>query len=328
MKVVITGAAGQIAYSLIFQVSKGGMLGATTPVDLCLLDIPPAEEALKGVVMEIEDCAFPLVNSVTATTDYKTAFSGADIALLVGARPRGPGMERADLLKANAQIFQGQGKAIDQYASKDIKVVVVGNPANTNAAILAANAPSIPKENITALTRLDHNRAKAQIAKRVGVPTADVKGVIIWGNHSSTQYPDVHHGFVGTKEKTILKAVNDDAWLQGDFIKTVQKRGAAVIAARKLSSAASAAKAIVDHIRDWLLGTPENEYVSMAVPSDGSYGIAPGVVYSFPVTCSNGTYKIVQGLEVNAFSRKLMDVTDEELRSEFKTAMDFLKNGA
>jgi len=328
-RVLITGAAGQIAYSLVFMVARGDMLGPNQPVILHLLDIPAAQEGLNGVVMELEDCALPLLSGIVATTDVKTAFSDVDFALMVGAMPRREGMERADLLKANAAIFKVQGKALNDYASRNVKVVVVGNPANTNALLAQISAPSLPKENFSALTRLDHNRAKAQIANRLKVGVSQVKNVAIWGNHSSTQYPDITSGVVVDFPKqgersSVADAIKDQAWLQGDFIKTVQQRGAAVIKLRKLSSAASAAKAIVDHMRDWVLGTPEGEYVSMGVYSEGSYGIQAGLIYSFPVSCKDGKYTIIQGLPVDDFSRKLMKATEEELVQEKDTAVQFL----
>jgi len=328
-RVLITGAAGQIAYSLCFNVAKGLMLGPNQPIILHLLDIPVAMDALKGVVMEIEDCAFPLVRGVVATSDLKEAFSGVEIALFVGAMPRKPGMERKDLLKANASIFKEQGKALDQWASKDVRSCVVGNPANTNALILMTNAPSIPRENFTALTRLDHNRARSMIANRLGVSIGQVKNIVIWGNHSSTQYPDIAHASVVDYPKpgqvtSVRDAVKDDAWLNGEFIKAVQQRGAAVLAARKLSSAASAAKAITDHVNNWMTGTEAGEWVSLAVPSDGSYGIKPGVIYSYPVKCQNGKFEIIQALPVSEFSRKLMDATDAELREEADQSKEFM----
>jgi malate dehydrogenase len=305
------------------------MLGANQPIILHLLDIPVAMDALKGVVMEIEDCAFPLVRGVVATADLKEAFTGVDVALFVGAMPRKPGMERKDLLKANASIFKEQGKALDQYASKDVHCCVVGNPANTNCLILMTNAPSIPKENFTALTRLDHNRARSMIANRLKVSIDQVKNIIIWGNHSSTQYPDISHATVvdypsAGKVTSVKDAVNDEAWLHGEFIKSVQQRGAAVLAARKLSSAASAAKAITDHVNNWILGTEAGEWVSLAVPSDGSYGIKAGVIYSYPVKCQRGKYEIVQALPVSDFSRKLMNDTDAELRDEAEQSKEFM----
>jgi len=328
-RVLITGAAGQIGYSLVFAVARGDLLGPNQPVILHLLDIPQAQEGLNGVVLEIEDCSLPLVAGIVATTDVKEAFTDVDIALLVGSMPRREGMERSDLLKANAAIFKVQGKALSDYSSKDVKVVVVGNPANTNALLAQLSAANIPKENFSALTRLDHNRAKAAIAYRLKVNVAQVHNVIIWGNHSATQYPDVSHAYVtdypNKGDKTpVTAAIKDDAWLQGEFIKLVQQRGAAVIKLRKLSSAASAAKAIVDHARDWVLGTPEGEFVSMAVYSDGSYGIKEGLIYSFPVTSKNGKYTIVKDLPISDFSRNLLKVTEDELVSEKETAVQFL----
>jgi len=319
-RVLITGAAGQIAYSLIFLVARGELLGPNREVILHLLDVPFCKEALSGVEMEIVDCAFPLLKGFVATTDVKEAFTGIDYALLVGAFPRKEGMERKELLEKNAGIFKEQGAALDKYASKNVKVVVVGNPANTNALLAQLSAPSIPKENFSALTRLDHNRAKAQIAIRAKVTPAQVHNVVIWGNHSSTQYPDVSNGFVlsaSGEKKSVKEAVGDDSYLQGEFITTVQQRGAAVIKARKLSSAASAAKAIVDHMRDWIVGTPEGEYVSMGVTSDGNpYGVPEGLIYSFPVTTKNGTWTIVKDLSIDSFSRSKLEATANELVEE------------
>lgn len=323
-RVVVTGAAGQIAYSLLPMIASGQMLGRDQPVILHLLEIEPALVALNGVVMELEDCAFPLLRDVVPTSDPAVAFRDVDIAILVGAFPRKEGMERKDLLEKNIGIFKVQGKAINDHAKRDVKVVVVGNPANTNCLIAKHYAPSIPAENFSALTRLDHNRAKAQVAKRAGVPVQDVHNVIIWGNHSSTQYPDVNHGHIGQQRQKIRDAIRDDTYLNTDFISTVQKRGGAIIAARKLSSAASAANAVVDHINNWVLGTPEGEIISMAVPSDGSYGIPEGVIYSYPVTCKNGKYTIVQGLSIDEFSREKMTLTDRELREERDMAMSLL----
>jgi len=324
VKVVVTGAAGNIAYSILFGIGRGALLGPNQPIDLMLLDIPPMEGKVKGVIMELKDCAFPIFSKITGTSDYAVAFKDAEIALLIGAKPRGPGMVRADLLKANAKIFEGQGKAIDKYASKNIKVCVVGNPANTNALITATFAPSIPKENFTALTRLDQNRAKGQLADKLNVQVSQLKNVIIWGNHSKTQYPDVHHAYVNDFPQkglsTSVRASSCGVYLDGDFIKTVQQRGKAIIDARGASSAASAANAALEHVRDWFLGTQPGEWVNMAVPSDGSYGIPKGIVYSFPVTCSAGNYKIVQGLPISHDSRKLMDATADELLSERKAA--------
>jgi len=325
-RVLVTGAAGQIGYSLVFKIANGDMFGADQPVILHLLDIAPCAQVLEGVVMELDDGAYPLLQGIVATTDVNEAFTNVDYAVLVGAFPRREGMERKDLLEKNCSIFKQQGGVIKTVASKNIKVLVVGNPANTNALIAQATAEGIPKSNFTALTRLDHNRARNQIAKRAGVPVERVHNVVIWGNHSSTQYPDVSYGYIqdGDKKTPVREVVNDDSWLQGDFISTVQKRGAAVIGARKLSSAGSAAQAICDHMRDWVLGTAEGEYVSMAVPSDGSYGVPENLIYSFPVTCSNGNYTIVQNLEVSEFSRKMLDATAAELVEERETAFQFL----
>jgi malate dehydrogenase len=321
VKVAITGAAGQIAYSLIFRVASGSMLGPDQPVILQLLDIPDALEKLKGTVMEIDDCAFPLVAGVVATADPNEAFDGTDYGLLVGARPRGPGMERKDLLEANAKIFSVQGKALSDKASRDVRVLVVGNPANTNALITASNAKKLDPKQITAMVRLDHNRALSQLAAKTGTQAADIDQMIIWGNHSATQYPDISHTTVkGTPAKSLV----DQAWVEKDFIPTVQQRGAAIIKARGLSSAASAASAAVDHMRDWALGT-NGKWVSMGIPSDGSYGIEPGVVYGYPVTCANGQYQIVQGLSVDEFSRSRMSVTENELREERAAIEELLK---
>ena len=313
VRVAITGAAGQIGYQLSFRIASGQMLGPDQPVILQLLEIAPALDALKGVAMELEDCAFPTLAGVIATDQADVAFKDIDYALLVGAKPRGPGMERADLLMGNAQIFSAQGKALNDNASKDAKILVVGNPANTNALIAQQNAPDLNPANFTAMTRLDHNRAMAQLANNSGKHTTDVKGMIIWGNHSATQYPDIDHCTIGGKPAT---EAADAAWLKSDFIPVVQQRGAAIIKARGLSSAASAASAAIDHIHDWALGTPAGEWTSMAVPSDGSYGIDPGVIYSYPVTCKDGKYEIVQGLAISDFSRGLMDATEAELREE------------
>merc|ERR1712063_38866 len=326
VRVLVTGAAGQIGYSLVFMIARGEMFGRDQPVILHLLDIPPCEQALGGVVLELEDCAAPLLRGVVASTNVEVALKDVQYAVLVGAFPRREGMERKDLLEKNCSIFKQQGGVIKTVASKNIKVLVVGNPANTNALIAQATAEGIPKSNFTALTRLDHNRARNQIAKRAGVPVERVHNVVIWGNHSSTQYPDVSYGYIqdGDKKTPVREVVNDDSWLQGDFISTVQKRGAAVIGARKLSSAGSAAQAICDHMRDWVLGTAEGEYVSMAVPSDGSYGIPEGLIYSFPVTTKDGSYTIVPDLEVSDFSREKMDATAKELEEERSVAMEIL----
>ena len=312
VRVAVTGAAGQISYSLLFRIASGAMLGPDQPVILQLLEITPALEALKGTAMEIDDCAFPLVQGIIQTDDPNVAFKDADYCLLVGARPRGPGMERKDLLEANAAIFSVQGKAINDNASRDVKVIVVGNPANTNALIAYRNAPDLDRGQFTAMTRLDHNRAMSQLAQKTGKHSTDVESMIIWGNHSATQYPDIHHCKVAGKAATELV---DKDWVVNDFIPTVQQRGAAIIKARGLSSAASAANAAIEHMRDWALGT-NGKVVSMAIPSDGSYGIADGLVYSFPVTCENGQYTIVQGLEINEFSRDLMKKSEAELSEE------------
>jgi len=321
VKVAITGAAGQIAYSLIFRVASGSMLGPDQPVILQLLDIPDALEKLKGTVMEIDDCAFPLVAGTVASADPMEAFDGTDYALLVGARPRGPGMERKDLLTANAAIFSVQGKAIAAKASRDVRVLVVGNPANTNALITASNARALDPKQFTAMVRLDHNRALSQLAAKTGSTTSDIDQMIIWGNHSATQYPDISHTTVKGKP---AKSLVDQTWIEKDFIPTVQQRGAAIIKARGLSSAASAASAAVDHMRDWALGT-SGKWVSMGIPADGSYGIKPGVVYGYPVTCKNGQYEIVQGLSVDEFSRSRMSTTETELREERAAIEELLK---
>ena len=319
--VTITGAAGQIGYALAFRVASGQMLGAQRPVNLNLLEITPALPSLGGVVMELMDCAFPTLNRITATDDAKLAFKDCDYAMLVGARPRGPGMERKDLLLANAQIFSAQGKALDAAASRDVRVLVVGNPANTNALIAAANAPGLDRRNFTAMTRLDHNRALAQVAAKTGRHVNDVRRMIIWGNHSATQHPDLSHCTVAGKP---AKSLVDEAWYREEFIPTVQQRGAAVIKARGTSSAASAASAAIDHMRDWTLGTPEGDWVSMAVPSDGSYGIAEGVIYSCPVTCKGGKYAVVQGLAIDEFTRGRMDATHQELLEERAGVKDLI----
>ncbi len=313
VRVTITGAAGQIGYQLAFRIASGQMLGPDQPVILRLLEIPPALQALQGVVMELDDCAFGTLASVVGTDDPNIAFKDSDYALLVGARPRGPGMERKDLLEANAAIFSVQGKAMNDHASRDIKVLVVGNPANTNALIASSNAPDIDAGNFTAMTRLDHNRAMAQLAARTDSHVNDISCMTIWGNHSATQYPDVNHASVAGKKATDLI---DKKWLVEDFIPVVQQRGAAIIEARGASSAASAASAAIDHMHDWALGTPDGDWVSMAIPADGSYGIEPGIVYSYPVRCNAGRYEIVQGLTIDDFSRARMDATESELREE------------
>jgi malate dehydrogenase len=313
VRVAITGAAGQIGYQLAFRIASGQMLGSDQPVILQLLEITPALDALKGVVMELDDCAFPTLGGIVATDDPNVAFKDTDYALLVGARPRGPGMERKDLLEANAAIFSVQGKALNDHASRDVRVLVVGNPANTNALIAQSNAPDLDPRNFTAMTRLDHNRAKAQLAAKTGTHVNDILCMTIWGNHSATQYPDVNHATVNGKSAMDLV---DQDWLSGEFIPVVQQRGAAIIKARGASSAASAASAAIDHMRDWALGTPDGDWVSMGVPADGSYGIEPGVIYSYPVRCSGGAYEVVQGLDINDFSRGRMDDTEKELREE------------
>ena len=313
VRVTITGAAGQIGYQLAFRIASGQMLGADQPVILQLLEIPPALPALHGVVMELDDCAFSTLAGIVATDDPNLAFKDSDYALLVGARPRGPGMERKDLLEANAAIFSVQGKAINDFASKDIRVLVVGNPANTNALIAQSNAPDLNPRNFTSMTRLDQNRASAQLAAKTGKHVSDVQHMTIWGNHSATQYPDIHHTLVdGTPALDLV----DQTWLVDDFIPVVQQRGAAIIKARGASSAASAASAAIDHMRDWVLGSPDGDWVSMGIPADGSYGIEPGVVYSYPVRCSGGDYEIVQDLAISEFSRERMDATEVELREE------------
>jgi malate dehydrogenase len=321
VRVAVTGAAGQIAYSLIFRIASGDLLGKDQPVILHLLDIPDMLEKLKGTVMEVDDCAFPLVRGVVATGKPEEAFENVNYALLVGARPRGPGMERKDLLTANAAIFSVQGKALSEKADRDVRVLVVGNPANTNALIAASNAKKLDPKQFHAMVRLDHNRALSQLAAKTGGHPNDIEKMVIWGNHSSTQYPDLSHCVVGGKP---ARSLVDQAWIEKDFIPTVQQRGAAVIKARGLSSAASAASAAIDHVRDWALGS-NGKWVSMAVPSDGSYGIKPGVVYGYPCTTKNGQYEIVQGLKVDDFSRARMDATEKELREERAAIEDLLK---
>ena len=313
VRVTVTGAAGQIGYALLFRIASGAMLGEDQPVILQLLDITPAMTALNGVKMELDDCAFPLLAGVTCTDAPQVAFQDSDYALLVGARPRGPGMERKDLLEANAAIFGVQGKAIDDVASRDIKVLVVGNPANTNALITQRNAPSIDPRQFTAMMRLDHNRAKTQLAQKTGQTVNDIQQMTIWGNHSATQYPDLHHALVNGEPA--ISQIDMD-WYDNDFIPTVQQRGAAIIEARGASSAASAANAAIDHMRSWALGTPNDDWVSMGVVSDGSYGIEPGLIYSFPCRCKNGNWEVVQGLAISDFSREKMDATAQELTEE------------
>lgn len=312
VRIAVTGAAGQISYSLLFRIAAGEMLGDDQPVILQLLEITPAMEALAGTVMEIEDCAFPLVAGIVQSDDPNIAFKDADYCLLVGARPRGPGMERKDLLEANAAIFSAQGKAINDNASASVKVLVVGNPANTNALIAYRNAPDLQPGQFTAMTRLDHNRAIAQLANKTGKHNTDVDGLFIWGNHSATQYPDINHCSVAGQSATELV---DEDWTLNEFIPTVQQRGAAIIKARGLSSAASAANAAIEHMRDWALGTA-GKTVSMGIHSDGSYGVEKGLIYSYPVVCENGNYSIVQGLEISATSQGLMDKSEQELQQE------------
>ena len=312
VRVAITGAAGNIGYQLAFRIASGQLLGADVPVILQLIEIPPAMKALEGVVMELNDCAFPSLVGIETADDPVKGFKDTDFALLVGARPRGPGMERKDLLQANAAIFSAQGKALNESASRDVKVLVVGNPANTNAMIARANAPDLNQRNFTAMTRLDHNRALSQLATKTGSHSTQIENLVIWGNHSSTQYPDLHHAKVGGK--AALELIDNDFYVN-DYIPTVQKRGAAIIAARGASSAASAASAAIDHMHDWALGT-NGKIISMAVPADGSYEIEEGIVYSYPVTCEGGDYTIVQGMDINDFSRERMDATETELREE------------
>ncbi|MCD9625559.1 malate dehydrogenase [Rhabdothermincola salaria] len=320
VRVAVTGAAGQIGYSLLFRIASGQMLGEDQPVILQLLDITPALDALRGVAMELDDCAFPLLEGIVQTDDPDVAFGDVDYALLVGARPRSKGMERKDLLEANGAIFTVQGKALSDSASKDVRVLVVGNPANTNALIAMNNAPNIDNGRFTAMTRLDHNRAMAQLAAKTGTTVRDITKMTIWGNHSATQYPDLFHAEV--KGQNAAALVDDQAWLEGEFIPTVQQRGAAIIEARGLSSAASAANAAIDHMRTWALGSPEGDWVSMAIPSDGSYGVPEGLMSSFPVTCSGGEYSIVQGLDIDEFSQGRIDATVTELTEERDAVKD------
>ncbi|MBY6189412.1 malate dehydrogenase [Microbulbifer agarilyticus] len=313
VRVAVTGAAGQISYSLLFRIASGEMLGKDQPVILQLLEITPALEALKGVAMELEDCAFPLLAGIVQSDDATVAFKDADYALLVGARPRGPGMERKDLLEANAAIFSAQGKALNDVASRDVKVLVVGNPANTNALIAQRNAPDLDPRNFTAMTRLDHNRALTQLANKTDSTVNDITHMTIWGNHSATQYPDLHQAKVNGED---AMGKVEQEWYETDFIPTVQQRGAAIIKARGASSAASAANAAIDHMRDWALGSAEGDWTSMGVYSDGSYGIEKGLIYSFPVVCKNGDWEIVQGVDINDFSREKMTATEQELAEE------------
>jgi malate dehydrogenase len=317
VRVGVTGAAGQIGYAILFRIASGQLLGPDTPVHLSLLEIPDALKAVEGTAMELDDCAFPLLAGVDVTDDPNQAFDGANIALLIGARPRTKGMERSDLLEANGGIFKPQGKALNDHAASDIKVLVVGNPANTNCLIAQSNAPDIPAERFTSMMRLDHNRALAQLAAKAGVPVREVTTMTVWGNHSPTQYPDIFHAKV--KGQNAAEVVNDQEWLENDFIPTVQKRGGAVLEARGASSAASAANAAIEHVHDWVLGTPGGDWVSMGIPSDGSYGIEEELIFGFPVTCSNGSYEIVQGLDLNDFSRSRLEVTVNELKEERET---------
>ena len=322
VRVVITGAAGNIGYAMAFRIASGSMLGPDQPVILQLLEITPALQALQGVVMELNDCAFPLLASVVATDNLEVAFKHANFAMLVGARPRGPGMERKDLLTANGAIFGPQGKALNDHAARDVRVLVVGNPANTNALIAASNAPDLNPRQFHAMTRLDHNRALSQLAEETGCHVNDINKMIIWGNHSATQYPDISQCTVKGQAASSLVA---EHWYRGTFIPNVQQRGAAIIKARGASSAASAASSAIDHMRDWALGTPEGDWVSMAVPSDGSYGIGVGVIYSYPCVCKNGDYEIVQGVPIDEFSHEKMLATDQELREERDSIEDLLK---
>ncbi|MGB5201750.1 MAG: malate dehydrogenase [Sedimenticolaceae bacterium] len=313
VRVAVTGAAGQIAYAMLFRIAAGDMLGKDQPVILQLLEITPALGALEGVRMELDDCAFPLLHGVVCTDDPNVAFKDANYALLVGAKPRGPGMERKDLLMDNGGIFGPQGRAMNEHASRDIKVLVVGNPANTNALIAMKSAPDLDPRQFTAMTRLDHNRALSQLADKLDCLTTDIQKMIVWGNHSATQYPDLHHALVNGK--AALPQV-DQGWVKDEFIPVVQQRGAAIIKARGASSAASAGSAAIDHMRSWALGTAEGDWVSMSIPSDGSYGIEEGIIYSYPCVCKNGSYEIVQGLDINDFSRERMDATKQELQEE------------
>jgi malate dehydrogenase len=314
IKVAVTGAAGQIGYSLLFRIAAGAMLGSDTPIALRLLEITPALKAAEGTAMELSDCAFPLLSSVDISDDPNVAFDGVNIALLVGARPRGPGMERSDLLEANGGIFKPQGQAINARAASDVRVLVVGNPANTNALIAMSHAPDVPRQRFSAMMRLDHNRAKGQLAAKAGVGVGEVTNMTVWGNHSATQYPDILHAKISGK--SAVEIVDDRTWLEGNFIPTVQKRGAAIIEARGASSAASAASAAIDHVHDWLAGTPAGDWVSMAVPTDGSYGVAEGILSGFPVSCADGEYAIIEGLEIDAFSRERIDKSVAELLEE------------
>ena len=314
VRVAVTGAAGQIGYAILFRIASGQLLGPETPLHLSLLEIPDAVKAAEGTAMELVDCAFPLLRGIDITDDPNEAFERVNVALLIGARPRSKGMERRDLLEANGGIFKPQGEALNRHAADDVRVLVVGNPANTNCLIARSNAPDIPAERFTAMTRLDHNRALAQLANKVQVPVSEVTNMTIWGNHSATQYPDIFHAKVGGRNAA--EVVDDQAWIEDDFIPTVQQRGAAIIEARGASSAASAANAAIDHVRDWVHGTRPDDWVSMAIPSDGSYGVEEGLISSFPVTCRDGRYEIVQGLEIDEFSRSRIERTVNELKEE------------
>ena len=314
VRVAVTGAAGQIGYAILFRIASGQLLGEDTPVHLSLLEIPDAVKAAEGTAMELVDCAFPLLAGIDIHDDPNQAFDGVNVALLVGARPRSKGMERSDLLEANGGIFKPQGQALAQHAASDIRVLVVGNPANTNCLIAQQNAADIPAERFTAMTRLDHNRAKGQLSIKTGVAVREITNVTIWGNHSATQYPDIFHAKIAGR--SAAEEINDQEWLENDFIPTVQKRGAAIIEARGASSAASAANAAIDHVHDWVLGTPDGDWVSMAIPSDGSYGVEEGLISSFPVRCTGGSYEVVQDLEVSDFSRSRIETTVNELKEE------------
>lgn len=322
IRVAVSGASGQISYSLLFRIATGDMLGKDQPVILQLLDIPESQSALKGVVMELEDCAFPLLSEIVVTDNSRIAFRDADIVLLVGARPRGKGMERKDLLKINGEIFTTQGRALDEVASRDVKVTVVGNPVNTNALITMKNAPGLKPNNFSAMMRLDHNRALSQLAMKLSKPVSSISKMVVWGNHSATQYPDL--SFAETEKLSVNTLINNQEWVENDFIPTVQDRGMSIIKARGLSSAASAANAAIDHVHDWIFGTKKNDWTSMSILSDGSYDIPEGVIYSYPVICENGTFKIVQGLEISEFSRKRMQTTYKELVEERETIKHLL----
>ena len=320
VKVTVTGAAGQIGYALLFRIASGQLLGPDVKVHLSLLEIPAAVKAAEGTAMELDDCAFPLLEKISITDDPRQAFDGVNIGLLVGARPRGPGMERADLLEANGGIFKPQGEAINDGAADDVKILVVGNPANTNALIAASAAPDVPRERFTAMMRLDHNRAIAQVANKLGQPIPSVKKMTVWGNHSTTQYPDLTHAEINGENA--WTTVDDEVWIKEEYIPRVAKRGAAIIEARGASSAASAANAAIDHVNNWVNGTPEGDWVSMGVPSDGSYGVPDNIIAGFPVTCSNGQYEIVQGLEIDEFSREKIDASAAELSEERQAVAD------